>query len=350
MYDFSIYNELKKHLKVCRLTSSKDETICRCPYCGDSVKDKSHAHFYISNKPPFKYYCQRCNAKGVFNNNVAMKLKITDTSVLTYINKCNIEYKKQQNYKYTTDVQFLSNKRYNYSVNDLTDNYIDKLIYFRDRLGLDVNDDNYNEVLNRYKIILNLTEFLNNNKLSHLLSTRFKYESQKQILNDVDKRFIGFMALDNNFITFRNVYDDEPRYRNVRLILDDADSNKKIYTISNDIDLKEPIFNVYITEGVFDIIGVYNNVVPNNHSNTDIFVAANGKSHLLIFNTLLSMGIVNCNFHIYSDRDVNIDFYKKIKQNNRLLNLNGASIYYNELSKDTGTTKDKIKISKPIII
>ena len=279
-----------------------------------------------------------------------MKLKITDASLLTYINKCNIEYKKQQNFKFTTDIQFISNKRYNYTIPELTESYVDKLLYFKDRLGLDITDDNYNDVLTRYKIVLNLTEFLKNNKMSHLLNSRFKYESQKQILKDVDERFIGFMALDNNFITFRNVYGDDPRYRNVRLILDDADSNKKIYTISNDIDLKKPIFDVHITEGVFDIIGVYNNVVPDKHSDTDIFIAANGKSHLLIFNTLLSMGIVNCNFHIYSDKDVNIDFYRQIKKQNRLLELNGANIYYNELGKDTGTTKDNIKLSKPIKI
>ena len=279
-----------------------------------------------------------------------MKLKITDASLLTYINKCNIEYKKQQNFKFTTDIQFISNKRYNYTVPELTESYVDKLLYFKDRLGLDITDDNYNDALTRYKIILNLSEFLKNNKMGHLLDSRFKYESQKQILKDVDERFIGFMALDNNFITFRNVYGDDPRYRNVRLILDDADSNKKIYTISNDIDLKNPIFDVYITEGVFDIIGVYNNVVPDKHSDTDIFIAANGKSHLLIFNTLLSMGIVNCNFHIYSDKDVNIEFYRQIKKQNRLLELNGANIYYNELGKDTGTTKDNIKLSKPIKI
>ena len=279
-----------------------------------------------------------------------MKLKISDVGLLTYINKCNIEYKKQQNFKFTTDIQFISNKRYNYTVPELTESYVDKLLYFKDRLGLDITDDNYNEVLTRYKIILNLTEFLKNNKMGHLLNSRFKYESQKQILKDVDERFIGFMALDNNFITFRNVYGDDPRYRNVRLILDDADSNKKIYTISNDIDLKKPIFDVHITEGVFDIIGVYNNVVPDKHSDTDIFIAANGKSHLLIFNTLLSMAIVNCNFHIYSDKDVNVEFYRQIKKQNRLLELNGANIYYNELGKDTGTTKENIKLSKPIKI
>ena len=62
-------------------TTSRREIRVRCPYCGDSAKDKSSAHFYIEMQPPFRYHCFKCEASGVLNNGVLQDLEIYDTDV-----------------------------------------------------------------------------------------------------------------------------------------------------------------------------------------------------------------------------------------------------------------------------
>lgn len=233
-----------------------------------------------------------------------------------------------------------------FSISELYEDYVPKLLYVQNRLGIDIEKYGINDFLNDYKIVLNLSDFLQTNKID--LKNRFKYDKQKEMLNMINEKFIGFMSIDKNFITFRNVVDNEPRYNNFRLIVDDEDSNKKIYMIKNEINLMNPIYDIYITEGVFDIIGLQNYLNKTKKlKNNEIFLACNGKSHLLAFNSLLSMGITNCNINIFSDKDVNLNFYKHMKKESPLLKFNGATIYYNELGKDYGVKPSEIKLSKP---
>lgn len=350
MYDYTIYNALKSKVKVCRLSGSHDECNVRCPFCLDSIKDKSHAHFYIQNKPPFKYYCQRCNAKGVFNIKLLNMFEISSPDLVIAVNNSYTNYQKQLAYKYSTNIEFLKNKEYDYTVKEIYEDYIHKINYLRGRIGMDINDNNINEVLSKYKVILNLSDFIENNKLD--MRERFKYDNQKQQLAMLDEKFIGFMSMDKNFISFRNTIDNEPRYTNMRLIIDGTDNNQKIYGISNRLNLASTEFNVHITEGIFDIMGVYNNLYNEVCKENDIFLAANGKSYLLAMNMLLSMGVTNANINIYSDKDVNINFYQELKKQSKLVKLNGATIYYNKAvnEKDFGVTKDRIILSQPINI
>ena len=66
----TLNSRLKEKGKVVYFNSNKTELMTRCPYCGDSIKDRSHAHFYIKTIPPFSFYCQRCESSGLVDDKV----------------------------------------------------------------------------------------------------------------------------------------------------------------------------------------------------------------------------------------------------------------------------------------
>lgn len=86
-----LYDCLKKKLKVCKLTTSKDEINIRCPFCLDSIKDPFKGHMYIENNPPFRYFCQRCNASGRVNIKFLNKLDVEDFRIYKEIEKAGVE-------------------------------------------------------------------------------------------------------------------------------------------------------------------------------------------------------------------------------------------------------------------
>ena len=45
------------------ITETDNDYVGRCPFCGDSIKDPTHAHLYVSKRYPI-YHCYRCGAKG----------------------------------------------------------------------------------------------------------------------------------------------------------------------------------------------------------------------------------------------------------------------------------------------
>ena len=275
-------------------------------------------------------------------------LKLSDANLIAFLNYNQIQYKKQQSYKYSNNIDFIQKKQYDYTINEMTSIYEKKLLYVQNRMGIDIDDIGVNEFLDKYKVILSLSDFLTNNNMNALKSQRFKFDNQIRDLEFIDKQFIGFMSIDKNFITFRNVEGDQPRYKNMRLVIDEIENGKKLYMIRNQLDQSYPEYNVYVTEGVFDLIGVYNHIHCKELQPNDVFVAANGKSHLLVMNTLLSMGVTSANINIYSDKDVKLSYYKDLMKKSKLANLNGMNIYYNDIGKDYGVSKDKIKLSKPI--
>ena len=98
-YDLTLYDYLKKHLNVVYLTGRKDETVIRCPFCGDSLNNPSHAHLYINNNPPFKFFCQKCNITGVFNSELLNTLNLFDSNISSFLNKSFSDYKLNINIK-----------------------------------------------------------------------------------------------------------------------------------------------------------------------------------------------------------------------------------------------------------
>ena len=337
-----LYETLKKRLKVCKLTTAKDELNIRCPFCLDSVKDPFKGHMYIENNPPFRYYCQRCNASGRVNKKFLSLLDIEDFKIIKEIEKAGKEYSKKIKIKYGSDLSFINNREVifpKYSTKDKIKNE-----YIEDRLGIKINDED----ISRYKIVYNLNEFLNINKLTSILNKNAKNFYFMKNVETINKNCVGFLSHDKSTIIFRSLDKNITGYRyNNFTIFPELDS-KKTYMLSNNINLANKEYNIIITEGIFDIIGVFNHIYNKQISDNMIFMANAGKSYIVTANLLKKLSILNSDINIYSDGDVDINFYKELMKKEIYFGCNGINLYYNRIGKDFGVTKDQIQLSTKI--
>lgn len=339
-----LYSHLKSKLRVCGLSGKKDEIFIRCIFCGDSTKDPNSAHFYIMNRAPYKYYCQKCHSSGIITSNFLSRLKIADYNLISHINEANISYKKKLSYKYGSEINYFNNdKIINFYPNQYTELENKKIRYLSDRLKIDFVESD----LEKYKIVLNPIDFFKNNNID--ITKRIKNNKQKNLFKKVQEHSIGFLTADKNTIICRSL---DPkitgfRYHNFSLFPDMVES-KKLYALKKKLDLSESEHKIIMTEGIIDLIGVNNHIY--NKDDKPLYVSGNGTSFLLVLDHLASLSLLNVDIEIYSDKDVTLDFYKYIIKNNRLARFNGLNIFYNKIVKDYGVEKSKIELTKGITL
>ena len=208
-YDLTLYEFLKTKIKPIYITIRKDETRIRCPFCGDSTKDKTHAHLYINNTPPFKFYCQRCSTTGIFNMEMLNALNAFSKDISNYLNASMVNYKKKINIKY-------GNTYYNYFKNVNKEIYIpkeftnlekEKVLYFENRMGFKLNTEDFK----RYKIILDIEKYLELNKIN------IDSDRKKDLIHKLNLSSVGFLLNDGNTITCRYLNPIDKRYFNLRI-------------------------------------------------------------------------------------------------------------------------------------
>src|SRR5699024_4741852 len=220
-----------------------------------------------------------------------------------------------------------------------------KIEYINNRLGIDISQED----IKKYRIILNIEDYYTNNELTSSLDQR----SIDRIKN-LNQNYFSFLLNDKNVINCRSMISDT-KYKHFKIrINEDTNSiSRRFYSIKNDIDLSGETFNINITEGFFDIISVHENIKNKEMDNTTLYIANNGKGYLFTLDYLASIGILNANINIYSDKDVSPSDYKnnKLLGRSHLTKLNGANIYYNnyENEKDFGVPKERIIVSSPNI-
>lgn len=334
-YDFTIYDYLKKNLKLCNISTDKSETIVRCPYCGDSM-NLNHAHLYINNNPPYKYFCQKCSVTGIVDTKFLRDLSLYDPEIMDHVTKSKTKYMKDLNKKYGNNFLEIFNKEFDVLPNNFGKKEIQKLKYINNRLGITINDES---LVQKYKIILNLEDFFENNEL-----TMNKF--YKDNLTKLQNNYVGFLLNDNNMICFRDITSkQEMRYINKKIYSENLFQSRKFYTIGNTIDLSQEVYNLYLTEGIFDILGVFNHIYKCKQDSNDLFISCNGKSYNFVLKYLQSLGILNCNVNIFSDNDVSKEKMVNMIKYNYITKFNGAMLYYNTIGKDYGVKKDEIILS-----
>lgn len=320
--------------KVVYWNTGKTELNIRCPYCRDSVKDLTHAHLYISSKEPFAFYCQRCESKGVLSANFLNDIEVENSELSITIESNLKKFLKNTN-KTTKNIEIYDSlknlKLPKYNFESL---FKDKYDYLSNRLGLSFERSELKEL----RIINSLEELLILNKLDRLINNDKFYN----IMKNVDKNAIGFLSSDNNYVTFRFI-NNTNKLRYLHLSLNyPYDIGYKFYSIKKDIDLLTPELNIKLTEGPMDLISVYKNFYANSNNNT-VFISVNGKGFNLIPKLLNRMGFLNLNLQVYSDKDVNKEFYL-----NRLdmFRIESFLLTYNTYAneKDFGISKDKISL------
>jgi ribosomal protein L24E len=326
-----LHAALKKERKVSYWNSSKSELQVRCPYCGDSIKDKTHGHMYISNAAPYWFFCQRCESSGVLQGGTLEDLSVFDDELAGRVTR---EYRA---FRRDTSVRegarsILSLKTAKFPKYDFKGSFKPKKQYLDDRLAINAD----RELLRKYKILNSLEDFVILNGMEHLLNDeRFAKDCWL-----VDKYAIGWLSQDNSYASFRFIGGDfKKRFKTIGF--DRFGEGSKIYTLRSRLELMAPDIEVVMTEGFFDLASVYNNYYREKDNLNRVFTAINGKGFNLFPATLMRMGFLNMNLTIYSDNDISLDDYRYILQEYRYKSI---KIVYNkyEGQKDFGVRPELI--------
>ena len=331
-----LVNKLKT-LKVWNLTTNKKEISVRCPICGDSYKNARSSHLYIKlDSEVHTYYCQRCKAKGVVTPDFLKQLKIYDSELNIAI---GTELKNASLTRKNKNVNIVgkSNLKLPKPINDELSNK--KLAYINNRLGLDLSLED----LYKLKIVPNLYDLLDENNID------FVTTKNQELADILDEHFLCMISYDNNYAICRNtsktVIPDTRYYNyNIRNIYENS---KRFYIIPTNIDLMQDKITVCITEGIFDILGVYHHI-EKEHDNV-IFAAVCGIGYNNVLQEIAKMGFLNLNIKFYSDTDQDLRMFKKIKSEFPFLSDTKCEVIYNTLDKDYGVSADKIKLKRSYI-
>lgn len=297
--------ELLKSLSVYESNSTGTQHVVRCPYCGDST-DLTHGHFSIhidvDSDEPILYRCFKCPASGLLSVNTLNDLGL-------YPSYESSQAIKSMNRKLKKKNKFITNNNKNFYVPKPSDSILNnqKLDYINNRLATKISFDESSEM----KIILDIFEFIKNNEIKTIPNVSSKY------LGFINRNYVGFLSTNNNCITFRRINENKELRRYIKILIDPLNINtNSFYSIPNNINLLYTNdINIHVTEGVFDIFGVYYNLTDKNKEN-NYYYASCGFSYLTIIKYLIYNGInTGLNLHIYSDNDKtdlnHIEYLKK---------------------------------------
>jgi hypothetical protein len=307
-----------------------NEISIRCPYCGDSRHNPSATHMGIKFIPSPKvpvpsYHCFRCNESGSINAKFLKDVGIDNKVIKKYL-----KYKKIYVYNSAPTIKEVKFDRGTYDYKFTQDTDSRQYKYLRDRFKMDFTEDD----IKRFKIILNPISFI----------STFSKEKIKEFDIKIDlKDYIGFLSQDGNQAVFRAIDKDKnPRFYN--LTIEETDY-RKLYVINNDVDIKKKKFRFVLTEGIFDLIGVYMHFYKDNEDLSDtIFLAALGKSFEEPINRLVQTGFLDFDIYLFADtsEDIDVEFYANLL-NNPYVDEVYVATNTKEGEKDFGVSLDRIE-------
>lgn len=319
-----------------KIVSGGREILKRCHFCGDS-RDPSNAHMYIgmTNDGAIVYNCFKCNAKGLVDGKFLRDLGSYDTSIMML---CQDQNKKSgsSNQSKNGTLRLQSFSREPIIPLYTNDFGMKKLDYLSRRMGHPFNTAD----AARFKIILNLKDFLDINGIT-------RYTRNPNVIDIMDKFFIGFLSMDNRYIILRSLVPEGklPEYIDHRYVNYDIfggyQDGMKYYTIPNMINPAIPV-DIHIAEGAFDILSIYLHTAP--LGTNGIFSAAGGKQYLALVRFFITQfGFSGFNLHLYPDSDIPNYQMQRIKEDIAPFNIN-VYIHRNRFQgeKDYGVSMDRI--------
>lgn len=305
----------------------------RCVFCGDSIKNANSAHLSIRIDPdddqPIVFRCLRCNSTGIFNGTT-----MTMIGLYSNTNSTNLErYNRLSCKKHGLSI---SKKGLNLKIPKLkiNDNVLLKHKYIEDRLGIKIDI----EELHNNKIIYNFVDLLKYNNIQKIYGT-------EQHIKDLQYDHVGFLSARNDFINFRDITGKHKRYY-IYKIMRSMDTTGKFYIMPNNIDpFNDDIKTINIAEGVFDILGIYYNILNKYKYNT-VYAAINGSGYLNVIKYILEQGLLcDVNINIFSDNDRPPDYYKNMVKTLTPF-VNDIRLFYNSIGKDYGVPINEIKLKE----
>ena len=305
----------------------------RCPFCGDSVKNANSAHLSIRINPdddqPLVFRCLRCNTTGIFNGTTLSMIGVYSSTNSTNIERYNrLSCKK---HGFTSSKKGLNIKFPELQINDLV---LQKHRYIENRLGtsLDINE------LHEKKIVYDFIGLLKYNKIEKIYGD---VEHIKTLQND----HVGFLSARNDFINFRDMTGNHKRYY-IYKIMRNLDTTGKFYIMPNNIDpFNSDMKYINLTEGVFDILGLYYNIMNKYEYNT-VYASINGSGYLNVIKYILEQGLLcDVNVNIFSDADRSPSYYKSMVRT-LMPFVNDVRLFYNDIGKDYGVPKEQVKLKE----
>ena len=305
----------------------------RCVFCGDSIKNANSAHLSIRIDPdddqPIVFRCLRCNSTGIFNGT-------TMTMIGLYSNTNNTNLERYNRLSCKKHGLSVSKKGLNLKIPKLKidDNVLLKHKYIEDRLGLKIDI----EELHENKVIYNFVDLLKYNNIQKIYGT-------EQHIKDLQYDHVGFLSARNDFINFRDITGKHKRYY-IYKIMRSMDTTGKFYIMPNSIDpFNNDIKTINIAEGVFDILGIYYNILNKYKYNT-VYAAINGSGYLNVIKYILEQGLLcDVNINIFSDNDRPPDYYKNMIKT-LLPFINDIRLFYNDIGKDYGVPSNEVKLKE----
>lgn len=344
-----ILDAIKRNHSVFYPTRMGDEVAIRCPYCGDSQKSPNKAHLYVELDIPYRFKCHRCETSGLVRETFLKDASLYENSLIISLGRIRRELKRANSVKNFTNPKdskiFIPQAKG-------TELEYKKLNYINERIGCNITMDE----IEKYRLVLNMKELYkqNNIKLQHF-KTQYDQDRYIQLINALQNNAVGFLLNNRKQILFRAIHKDV-FFRYYMFTLDPfikEDIEKGYYSIGNKTDLMSEKFTVNLTEGVFDILGVYFNVRDQN--NEELFIGSFGKGYVSVINNLARKGLIDCEYNFYSDQDVSLGFFKKLKErcivmkDSKINVFNNAMFQVNKEFKDFGNRKENIKVVRAVV-
>lgn len=293
--------------------------ICHMPGCNDSS-----GHFYVG---PFNtnttifYNCYKCNNSGVLTTSALNKYGMNvDPSVI----KFNTSRKNNGVY-----IDKFNNVVYNY-YNKIFDKALSykKLKYINDRLGtnLTVYD------CEKMNIVLNIDDFLSYNRIRNVTVPEYMYDN-------IHNNYCGFLSRSKTSIAFRCI-NDKSDHKHILYVIPQQKILEDFYIIPTDLNMDKTV-HLHITEGGFDLLGVYYNLNMKDMDNC-LFIAGYGKGYLPILDWIVSTyGIYDMEVNFYADKDIDDSLLNNIM---KFYGMYKYKVHRNikEGFKDFGIAKENI--------
>lgn len=278
-----------------RLRNGELET--RCPFCGDSRKSSTHAHFYLNLTAPHPCYCQRCSYKAPHvTTEILEALNAAERDAAVYVRTVVKESRHSRNRRQRADFGTVSQRKVIPQPDRSNPDDAAAIGYIEKRLGGPPLSE---AEIQRYKIITcGLYGFLELNGIDQL--TVKNREGDR-----LNETCVGFLTADESYIIFRSMDDEYVahgglRYTNYRIHPEWEGS--KMFAARSDVDLLAPTHTVAITEGIIDLIQVERlfhaeqRWLPNH-----IALATCGTAHDLSLGRLPGLGILSMSADVYID-------------------------------------------------
>lgn len=327
--------EMKENLREQILSTKGSRVINEKQIVTGCVFCNKPAHLYVkidlnNDEEPILFNCFRCNMSGVVTTKMLKEFDIWDLqlsgALATYNKTTTSKMKKTLGKDNKMDIKIPMYKEIHEFMNI-------KKLYIERRLGVEFTF----EELYRFKIVYKLYDLLFKNKIDTLTMD----EKVTDIIND---DYVGFLSIRNEFVVSRNIKDNKNKRYQKYSLFKNLENTRSFYTIPNKIDILTPdIIELNISEGIFDILGVYLHIY-NKETDNKIYTAVCGSGYSSVIKYFISNGIFGNNviLNIFSDSDKSINDYK-YKLSGISLWFKETNVIYNSIGKDFGVPKDKIK-------